>query len=643
MWCRGVVFVVLCSGLARAEPDRFFFGDGHRGATVISSPRTLNAYAMLTTDVAAGAATAQVSSTLGFSPGDVVLFIQMQSALVGHDAGLQDPLTLAADPVGVFEFARLDAVMGNALRLTQPLGQTFPGQLTQVLTVPEYTDVTVTDGGVITAPGWNGATGGVVALWCTGTLTNDGLVTAAGLGFRGGMSPAVVGTTCSGLDDPGAGSKGESVAPGAFGATVRGVGNIANGGGGSDCNIPTRGGGGGSQLGRGGNGSTVGGGLGGRPLVFEPTQRLLFGGGGGAGGLVAIVSAAGGAGGGIVMVRCRDLEGRGVFDVSGLQGRENVYMDTAPGGGGGAGGSLWLQAAQRLTCGAARAEGGRGADVNRPNAAAGGGGGGVLVLQGSSGTCRASARAGAAGLSNGQPSTAAPLQVDQAPAVGRVVVFPSGLSAPEPPRLTGPMPLERVGPRPWVTGVATRGTTALIWAGPVKVGELPIVAQAFAGTLDVPLPGGLVGLHATVREASLESGQSARVFVEVEATPDGGPPVVDGPPGLLVETVAHARCDRPFEYEPVIVGSPGPFSIAPVGGAALPEGLELDPASGALRWTPSAAQTGTHRLVLRPATGTPLALRVNVACEYQVACGCGGGEVGLVGLLALMRRRRREH
>ncbi|MFP2960629.1 hypothetical protein ACLEPN_23105, partial [Myxococcus sp. 1LA] len=94
-----------------------------------------------------------------------------------------------------------------------------------------------------------------MAFLATGTVTNQGLISAQGLGFRGGafINHADL-YGCTDLDvAPAAGgaSKGEGLRMGRFGTTA-GRGSVAGEGGGGNCH--NGGGGGGGNGGRGGVG-----------------------------------------------------------------------------------------------------------------------------------------------------------------------------------------------------------------------------------------------------------------------------------------------------------------------------------------------------------------------------------------------------
>jgi hypothetical protein len=244
---------------------------------------------------------------------------------------------------------------------------------------------------VVAAP-WDGTTGGIVAFFARGTITDDGAIAADASGFRGGAfvaSPSLA-TGCTGLDQatPQAGAKGEGIAVGAPG----GRGDVANGGGGADCSRSGgAGGGNGGQGGGGGasesaDGSRAVGGIGGAPLVFSALTRLTFGGGGGAGQGSSGDGAPGSAGGGVVFLRGVTLAGAGT-----VSARGGSYVDATGhalragvdgAGGGGAGGTIALRFVGAIACAALDVGGGDGAGIASEGHGPGGGGaGGHLLAQ----------------------------------------------------------------------------------------------------------------------------------------------------------------------------------------------------------------------------------------------------------------------
>ena len=95
----------------------------------------------------------------------------------------------AAGAAGTWELVGVSAVEVGGLVTVAPLANDYDGVGYAVVAqrVPHYADVTLTDA-TVTADGWDGVTGGVVAFRAAGTLTADApsVITATGLGFRGG-------------------------------------------------------------------------------------------------------------------------------------------------------------------------------------------------------------------------------------------------------------------------------------------------------------------------------------------------------------------------------------------------------------------------------------------------------------------------
>jgi MYXO-CTERM domain-containing protein len=239
----------------------------------ITAPTTVNGYAALGADAAAGARSITYAVTADalftvLEEGDLVLIIQMQGATINPTdaADAQFPATSAYGAVtalggaGKYELAGVEGVntgtrtISLACRLKN--SYTTAGK-TQIIRVPQYATLTVNSGGSITAPAWNGTTGGVVAVHAesTVTLNGTGKIDVSGLGFRGGArdtSSAPQGDPKNVIfrsDDPlDGGEKGESVAgyqDGYPNARYYGRGAPANGGGGG--NSHNSGGGGGAN------------------------------------------------------------------------------------------------------------------------------------------------------------------------------------------------------------------------------------------------------------------------------------------------------------------------------------------------------------------------------------------------------------
>ena len=283
-----------------------------------------------------------------------------------------------------------------------------------------YDDLSIsqlTSGSTLTASSWNGQTGGVVVLECTGTLTIDEDIDVSGLGYRGGRGSAsltlndhttrtkVVIETATHSDQ--AGEKGEGITHARPSADA-GRGAAGNGGGGG--NKSGAGGGGGANGGAGGVGGRQrpifdaqqnllwddisNGGIGGIPHDFASLgTRVFFGGGGGGGQIVTLptmnpVVTDGAAGGGIIILIADEIvTGSGELIADG----DDASNSTEAGaGGGGAGGTIVLMAnsvtVPSSTSLSMSAQGGDGGDVQSFVAPfscfgpGGGGGGGRIWL-----------------------------------------------------------------------------------------------------------------------------------------------------------------------------------------------------------------------------------------------------------------------
>jgi hypothetical protein len=269
---------------------------------------------------------------------------------------------------GVWEFARIGAVGTHALTLTTALANAYTSSGTaraQVMMVPERTNFTVTGTGTMSAPPWDGTTGGILALWATGTLTVQpgGRISATGRGLRGASGHCSVacdqGTAGEGLGGAATGGgAGMGVAGGAGGNGAMMTGAAGRTGGTFSC-TPHAG-----QPG---------------PFVGSNPDHLLFGSAGGeGGGIHDWHTGAGGDGGGLVFLRAGSIVLSGAVESSGASGQpfsncgaSNPYGAGA--GGGGGGGLVRLEAVSTVSLGSGLV------------AATGGTGGGPLAGVGGSG------------------------------------------------------------------------------------------------------------------------------------------------------------------------------------------------------------------------------------------------------------------
>jgi|GEM_PF-2649671 len=323
-----------------------------------------------------------------FFVGSRVVIMQMRGASIdtSNTASFGDVLNL--NNCGNFEFCHVSAIIGNTIFLTSALQRSYDvSGAVQLIKVPQFTNATID--GPITCPTWNGSTGGVIILECSGTLTFNDNMNARGKGFiLGNVSPT--GYSCPGSFDYfypstsyfGA-EKGEGIS--IINSSKRnGMGKFANGGGGG--NNVNAGGGGGANFGKGGNGgfSWEGcpimdiGGRGGQALSYSNLLKKVFLGGGGGGGQQNDLQATPGTnGGGIVIVRANGVVGNGyTIDASTF----DVLTGGCDGtGGGGGGGSVLLDVNNFTGILNVNAKGGDGAfPTCYLQGASGGGGGGCI-------------------------------------------------------------------------------------------------------------------------------------------------------------------------------------------------------------------------------------------------------------------------
>ncbi|MFH1837352.1 MAG: cysteine peptidase family C39 domain-containing protein, partial [Candidatus Omnitrophota bacterium] len=217
--------------------------------------------------------------------------------------------------------------------------------------VKQYSSIYVAEGGVLSVYGWDGATGGEMILNCTGQVKIDGIIEAAGKGFRGGANNP------SNSRNYGANGSGESYT-GIGGETSSP--NFGGGGGAYDGqnhqpDAPSGGGGGGGSYGtKGTNGSPEKyrgynlQGYAGYTYGQDELDEMYMGSGGGAGGdhsLMHTSGGNGGNGGGVIYISAPEIIINGKISASGEPG-ENAHGDGSGGGGGGSGGTIWLRGAE---------------------------------------------------------------------------------------------------------------------------------------------------------------------------------------------------------------------------------------------------------------------------------------------------------
>jgi len=441
----------LGSTAALAQPDTFYLGNGHEGDyTVPTNPAgiIINSYAPVNNDITTDAERITVGNCVVsdtrtgkpcFDQGDLVMVLQTTDSSSPGTGGVVD---IRNGEVGRWQLARVTAwdASTGALTLTPKLGKYYPKGVTQVIRVPEYKTLRIPPGSSLKARAWNPVerTGGVLAFLATGTVDNQGSISANTLGFWGG--PLILGKeSCTPGSEESA--QGEGIASESFLAKSRGRSNVANGGGGGAC--LRAGGGGGGNRGAGGQGgfTRLGqnfGGLGGASLTYSLEDRLLMGGGGGAGHVYNGPEGYhyAGEGGGIVFIRARQLIGKEITANGGL----GVTSQENAGSGGGGGGSIYLRVVEPSSCDSLQARGGSGGSSNGGWVGpGGGGGGGTILLQAPTGsTCTTlDVRHGSAGLQfETQPDGGRTYGAE--PGADGGIETPDGGFAPPPPVVINP-------------------------------------------------------------------------------------------------------------------------------------------------------------------------------------------------------------
>ncbi|WNG60199.1 tandem-95 repeat protein [Archangium gephyra] len=418
--------VVKTPPVARAvSRDALVGSDGNY--TVTAANTVLNRYAVLANDAAAGATSIQVTNVADLnSPigqlgnlavGDLLMIIQMQGATINTTDTANYGAVTALNNAGRYELFTVGSISGNTITL-QTSGECITGLRygysaagkTQVVRVPQFSNLTVNAGASVVATPWDGTRGGVLSLQVQNVLTVNGTLDANAAGFRGG---AVDNTTSNNAliyrstDATTGGEKGEGIAGGGTSYDTLGGrygrGAAANGGGGG--NAHNTGGGGGAN---GNNGNTwTGQGVmngtvtGASAWALDPgygnngNARTNSSGGGRAGysysanNQNALTLAPGNtAWGGDYRYEHGGLGGRPVTNdptgrlFLGGGGGAGDANDNSGGAGGRGGGLVWVAAYSMTGTGKVTANGGSGADTtNTHNDAPGGGGaGGTVVL-----------------------------------------------------------------------------------------------------------------------------------------------------------------------------------------------------------------------------------------------------------------------
>jgi hypothetical protein len=262
------------------------------------------------------------------------MIIQMKGGSMDETATSSFGNINAINEAGYYEIGTICGFLSDTVVMERKLNNYYnTAGLVQFIIIPKYTNVTVTD--TLKAQIWDEstATGGVVAIEATGTITLNKPITASGAGFSGGTYNqfAVSCAFTTGVtgyyyaynvsNNNNGAKKGEGIAAYITNKEY-GRGKQTNGGGGG--NNHNAGGGGGSNYGVGGQGGEntngscrsntpgIGGvSMSGYGYSLSPStkNRIFLGGGGGAGHDNNGFGMGGGNGGGIVYISANTITG----------------------------------------------------------------------------------------------------------------------------------------------------------------------------------------------------------------------------------------------------------------------------------------------------------------------------------------------
>lgn len=351
----------------------------------------------------------KVDTATAFQVGDTVLMIQMKGAVIDSSNTASFGTILDYRGAGNYEYNIIEAKNGHnlTLRYTVKRDYNIPDGKVQLVRVPSYQDYTINQ--LHSCMPWNGNKGGVFVIHVAGTLNMNQDIDVSGKGFRGAtnnQSPAQAGPLiCANTHyymapsfDSGS-MKGEGIAEVSL-ARSYGRGRLGNGGGGG--NTFNAGGGGGSNGNTGGAGGSeyrgcnsissnnTTGGIGGYPLAYSNTANKIFmGGGGGSAQANNFTIATGGNGGGICIITAGSVQGNSrLIKADGTNALECTFNGSFGSchdgmAGGGAGGTLLINADTVTSPLHVLLTGGKGGHVSGNSPAnevgpGGGGSGGIL-------------------------------------------------------------------------------------------------------------------------------------------------------------------------------------------------------------------------------------------------------------------------
>jgi uncharacterized repeat protein (TIGR01451 family) len=196
-----VMFLVwVFTGLFPIQPVQAAFPGIDGSLTVTSANTILNQYSSvitisgntITVSDINNLSSSVVSSngSLGaLAPGDLLMIYQAQGATIDTTNTASYGSVSSYNSAGRYELVTVGSIGGNTITLATTCGNlknTYSSTLAQVIRVPQFSSLTINGGASVTAPAWNGSTGGIVAIHVQGTTTVNGQIDLNGKGFRGG-------------------------------------------------------------------------------------------------------------------------------------------------------------------------------------------------------------------------------------------------------------------------------------------------------------------------------------------------------------------------------------------------------------------------------------------------------------------------
>jgi hypothetical protein len=172
---------------------------GKMGTVALTGNVTVNEYTSLTADVSIGdIVITAVNNTLNannrfptaLAAGDLLLLIQMQGANINTSNDSTYGAVLSYNNCGNYEWTEVASVgVNNTITLACGLQNNYTASgKVQIIRVPRYENLTLNSGCIVSAPNWNGQTGGIVVIETNNNLTflGSGQIDVSGKGFRPG-------------------------------------------------------------------------------------------------------------------------------------------------------------------------------------------------------------------------------------------------------------------------------------------------------------------------------------------------------------------------------------------------------------------------------------------------------------------------